>query len=201
MKSVYYIWVALCCGTISLSAQEYLMPDSSLTINTDIPEYFSKNLDAYVGTWEYRAGADVFRIVLKKDKRYGPDGEYRNERVYGGHVYMRDGEVVSNCIQIVEESTTLDDETMTISANNAELKEEYVEINELRLAFKDRIKNKYGLGTLTLIPATPQQVAQLHWKINREPEKVYLQMEEGESFPASDPTWSVPTDLILTKIE
>ena len=149
-----------------------------------------------MGTWEYRAGADVFRIVLKKDNHIAAhNGQFLNERIYGGHVYIRDGEVVSDCIQIVQESTTLDFDIMTISANNAELDEEDVEINELRLAFNDHIKNKYGLGTLTLIPGAP---AQLHWKIIREPEKVYI---SNDPMPESDPTWSVPTDVILTKVE
>jgi hypothetical protein len=164
----------------------------------DIPEYFSKNLDAYVGTWEYRRGADVFRIVLKKDNAFDDyDRTFLNERIYGGHVYIRDGIVVSDCIQIVEESTTLDSKTMSISANNASLNEEFVTPNELRLLFRDHLKNKFGLGTLTLIPGTP---AQLHWRIIREPEGVYI-LAAGESLPVFDPTWSVPTDVILTKVE
>jgi hypothetical protein len=168
------------------------------TLKTDVPEYATKNLDAYVGMWEYSNGAEVFRIVLKKDKRYDDyDGTYLNERIYGGHVYIRDGEVVSDCIQIVEESATLDYKTMSISANNAELNEEDVEINEFRLNFRDRLKNKIGLGTLTLIPGTPPQ---LHWKIMREPEGAVI-LGPGEELPVRDPTWSVPTDEILTKVE
>jgi hypothetical protein len=186
--------ISLFCGIISLQAQGRFV---DINPGRDIPEYFSKNLVAYVGTWEYRAGADVFRIVLKKDKHYGFDGEYLNERIYGGHVYIRDGEVASDCIQIVEESTTLDFDIMTISANNVEVDEEDVEPNELRLAFKDRIKNKRGMGTLTLILGAP---AQLHWKIMREPEGAVL-LRPGEELRERDPTWSVPTDLILTKIE
>ncbi|MDR0692649.1 MAG: hypothetical protein LBF69_06390 [Prevotellaceae bacterium] len=192
MKKILII-ISLCCGAILLSAQGQFIP-----IDTDVPESFSKNLDAYVGTWEYRAGADVFRIVLKKDKDYHDyDGTYLNERIYGGHVYVRDGEVVSDCIQIVEESTTFDYKIMSISANNAELDEENVDPNELRLAFRDRIKNKRGMGTLTLIPGTP---AQLHWKIMREPEGVVL-LKPGEELRERDPTWSVPKDVILTKVE
>ena len=197
MKKCLLYMGCLCCGTLSLSAQKHVVLDSSITINTDKPKYFSKNLDAYVGTWEYRAGADVFRIVLKKDKEYDYDGTYLNEQIYGGHVYIRDGEVVSDCIQIVQESTTLDFDIMTISANNASLSEEYVDPNELRLAFKDRIKNKRGMGTLTLIPGAP---AQLHWKIIREPEGAVL-LKPGEELREKDPTWSVPTDVILTKVE
>jgi hypothetical protein len=191
MKKII-LFISLCCGAMSLSAQKI-----PIDINAGTPEYFSKNLDAYVGTWEYRNGADVFKIVLKKDKEYGPDKEYLNERIYGGHSYIRNGVVVSNCIPAVLKSVTLDSKTMSISANNAEVDEENVEVNELRLGFKDRLKNKIGLGTLTLIPGAP---AQLHWRIIREPEGVYL-LKAGESLPVSDPVWSVPTDVILTKIE
>jgi hypothetical protein len=190
MKKII-ICIALCCGALSLSAQRQLDPGIMIK-----PEYFSKNLDAYVGTWEYHAGADVFRVILKKDKRYDHKGTYLNERIYGGHVYIRDGQVVSDCIQIVEESTTLDYE-MSISANNAEILEEDVEANELRLGFRDRIKNKIGLGTLTLIPGAPPQ---LHWKIIREPEGAVL-LKAGEELLVREFTWSVPTDVILTKVE
>ena len=194
----FILCISLCGVALSLSAQKHVVLDSSITINTDKPKYFSKNLDAYVGVWEYSSGADVFRIVLKKDKDFDEyDGTFLNERIYGGHVYMRDGAVVSDCIQIVLESTTLNYKTMSISANNAELKEEYVEINELRLAFQDFLKNKDGLGTLTLIPGAP---AKLHWKINREPEGAVL-LKPGEELREKDPTWSVPKDVILTKVE
>jgi hypothetical protein len=195
MMKKFMLFIGLCCGTLSLSAQKQLTPD---IIGEVEPKYFSKNLDAYVGTWEYRLGADVFRIVLKKDKEYDDyDGRYLNERIYGGHVYIRDGEVVSDCIQIVEESATFDDETMSISANNVELDEEDVKPNELRLGFRDRLKNKTGLGTLALIPGAP---AQLHWKIIRKTEGVYL-LKAGESLPVFDSAWSVPTDVVLTKVE
>jgi hypothetical protein len=168
------------------------------TLQTDVPEYATKNLDAYVGTWEYREGADVFRIVLKKDRDYDDyDGTFLNERVYGGHLYIHDGEVVSDCIPVVLTSTTFDYSTMSISANNVELDEEDVETNELRLGFRDRLKNKTGLGTLTLMPGIP---ALLHWKIIRKTEGVYI-LEAGESLPVFDPAWSVPTDVILTKVE
>jgi hypothetical protein len=200
MKKIL-LCISLFCGTVSLHAQGRFV-DINTTINTiGIPEYPTKNLDAYVGMWEYRAGADVFRIVLKKDNAFDDyDGTFLNERIYGGHSYIRDGEVISDCILAVLESTTFDSKTMSISANNVEVREEEVEPNELRLAFKDRLKNKIGLGTLTLIPATHRQPAQLHWKIIRKPEVIYF-LEEGESLPVSDPTWSVPTDLILTMVE
>jgi hypothetical protein len=190
--------MALCSGIVSLYAQGHFVLDSSITIN---PEYFSKNLDAYVGTWEYSKGADIFRIILKKDNEFDDyDGTFLNERIYGGHLYIRDGQLISDCIPAVLASTTMDYETMSISANNAELDEEDVEPNKLRLAFQDFLKNKDGLGTLTLIPATHFGQAQLHWKIIRKPEGAYILME-GESLPVSDPTWSVPTDLMLTKVE
>jgi hypothetical protein len=192
MKKIL-LYIYLFCGIISLQAQGHFV---DINPGRGIPEYVSKNLDAYVGTWEYSKGADVFRIILKKDNDFDDyDGKFLNERIYGGHVYIRDGQVISDCIQIVQESTTLNYETMSISANNVEVREEDVNPNRLRLGFKDFLKNKIGLGTLTLIPGTP---AQLHWKIIREPEMVYI---GNEPIPVRDPTWSVPTDLILTKVE
>jgi hypothetical protein len=196
----FLLCMSLFCGIVSLYAQKHLIPDSSLTISIGIPKYFSKNLDAYVGTWEYSKGADVFKVVLKKDKEYGPDGTYLNERIYGGHLYIRDEVVVSDCIPAVLSSTTLDSKVMSISANNVSLREENVKSNELRLGFKDRLKNKIGLGTLTLIPATRFRPAQLHWKIIREPEGAVI-LKAGEELRVKDPTWSVPTDLMLTKVE
>jgi hypothetical protein len=196
MKKIL-ILISLCCAAFSLNAQGLLI-DIDGPDRTDVPEYFSKNLDAYVGTWEYREGTEVFRIILKKDRDYDDyDGTYLNERIYGGHLYIHDGEVISDCIQMVGESTSLDYKTMSISANNAEIDEEDVDANELRLVFRDRLKNKTGLGTFTLIPGAP---AQLHWKIIRKTEGVYI-LAAGESLPVVDPTWSVPTDVILTKVD
>jgi hypothetical protein len=186
--------MSLFCGIVSLHAQGHFVDVNII----GIPEYFSKNLDAYVGTWECSKGADIFRIVLKKDNHIAVhNGTFLNERIYGGHLYIRDGQLISDCIPAVLASTTFDSKTMSISANNAELDEEDVDANELRLNFRDRLKNKIGLGTLTLIPGAP---AQLHWKIMREPEGAVI-LKAGEELRVKDPTWSVPTDLILTKVE
>jgi hypothetical protein len=160
-------------------------------------DFFTQNLDAYVGTWEYTDGNCTFRIYLKKGKSYySKGGPLMEEIVYGGHYIERNGVVITDLEKATKWATD-EDNRMTIVAGNGKKEESQVNPNVLTFVFKDKLKEKGGAGKLTLIPGNP---AQLRWHIQKTRERPNLFLIVGEPMPVREPGWTVPEDVILTKI-
>ena len=159
--------------------------------------YYTANLDAYVGIWEYSDDTCTFRIYLKKGKSYSYDVEtltkrYSNEEIFGGHYIKRNGVVIIN-LEAATRKATAYNNTMTISASNSQEAAEMVNPNVLMLAFYDDLKDKSGTGELTLIQGNP---AQLHWQITETDIRYSMKGVPELVMPG----WTVPEDVILTKI-
>ena len=163
------------------------------------PTKFTKNLDAYVGTWEYSSATCTFRIYLKKGKSYAnKGGTFWNEIVYGGHYIAYNGIVITDMEAAVKRATdqTRTENEMNIVASNAKEKENQVNPNVLTFSFRDDLKDKRGTGKLTLTPGNP---AKLRWQILKTSEKIILLLD-GEPMPVIHQGWTVPEDVVLTKI-
>jgi hypothetical protein len=160
-------------------------------------KYYIKNLDAYVGTWEYVSDTCTFRIYLKKGKSYASKGgTFWNEMVFGGHYIARNGVVITNLERLTKTADDRDSR-MTIVASNARETATEVDPNELTFTFNDVLKDsKRGHGKLTLIPGNP---AKLHWQILKTDERVII-LFDGAPMPVIHLDWTVPEDVILTKI-
>ncbi len=161
-------------------------------------DWFTKNLDAYVGTWEFQSDTCTFRLYFKKGKSYvNKGGRLREEIIYGGHYVKRNGIVI---IDLEEAMKTANDEDprKTIIASNGKEEESQVDPNVLTFVFRDDLKDKRGYGRLTLISGEPLQ---LRWQILERGEMVYITIEGVDPPPPPIPRdWTAPTDVILTKI-
>jgi len=163
------------------------------------PTRFTKNLNAYTGTWEFQSDTCTFRLYLKKGKSYSCKGcPLANEMVFGGHYIERNGVVLTDLEAATKIATdqTRTENGMTIVAANQEPEEHLVNPNVLTFVFGDRLKDKKGSGELTLIPGSPMQ---LRWHIQNRSEKIFLRIV-GDPDPIIHQGWTVPTDVILTKI-
>jgi len=159
-------------------------------------DFFTANLDAYVGTWEYKNDTCTFRIYLKKGKSYyRKGGPLMEEMVFGGHYIERNGVVITD-LEAATKVATDAGGIMTIYASNAREEENQVDPNVLTLGFRDALKDKGGSGKLTLIPGDP---AKLHWQILKTDERRII-LVDGAPMPVIHLDWTVPTDVFLTKI-
>ena len=163
----------------------------------EVAEYFTANLDAYTGIWEYADDTCTFRIYLKKGKSYYHYGPLSHEKVYGGHYIARNGIVITDLKEAVKQAIEEPQIGMTLSASNFEYEENLVNPNVLRFVFGDDLKDKMGGGLLTLISGNPMQ---LRWQILKESERVYYWEVGVDPEPVIHEGWTVPEDVILTKI-
>ena len=160
------------------------------------PTEFTKNLDAYVGTWEYSSATCTFRLYLKKGKDYyRKGGPLRSEIIYGGHYIARNGIVITD-LEAIAKIADDEDTRMPIVATNAEETAAEVNPNLLIFTFVDDLKDKWGDGKMTLIPGNP---AKLRWQILRMCEKIFIPISD-EPEPVIQQGWTVPEDVVLTKI-
>ena len=161
------------------------------------PAKFTKNLDAYTGTWEYVSDTLTFRIYLKKGKSYyRKGGPLSHELIYGGHYIKRNGVVITNLEEFMKTATD-EDSGPTIDASNCKWDEEDVNPNRLGLTFRDDLKDKRGDGQLLLIEGNPMK---LHWQIQKMQKKYFMWEVGVDPEPVIQPGWTVPTDIILTKV-
>jgi len=162
-----------------------------------VGNYYTKNLNAYVGTWEYTDADCTFRIYLKKGLSYynKTTNRLRWEMVYGGHYIERNGVVITD-LEAATKLAAEDDSVMSITASNGKEEETLVNPNVLTLGFYDDLKEKGGTGLLTLTPGNP---AQLRWQITKTDERVFLTVI-GDPEPVFHEGWTVPEDVVLTKI-
>jgi len=181
------ILISLCClFCVSIHAQ---------------PPKFTKNLDAYVGTWEFKNDTMTFRIYLKKGKSYyRKGGPLSHEMVYGGHYIERNGVVITDLKEAVNRATddTRTANGMTIVASNSQFEESQVNPNMLTFVFSDKLKDKTANGQLTL--QTNAIVPQLRWQILRMSERVSIWVRGIDPEPVVLEGWTVPENVILTKV-
>ena len=166
-----------------------------------VGDYYTANLDAYVGTWEYSDANCTFRIYLKKGKDYySKGGPLCCEAVYGGHYIKQAGANIPlvDLTNAVQKATDENRKGLTITADNGKKEASQVNPNELVFVFRDDLKgNKRGIGRLTLIPGNP---AKLRWHIQKTAERGLIIRIDNEPSPVIHEGWTVPEDVILTKI-
>ncbi len=157
--------------------------------------YQTKNLDAYVGVWQYVSGTDTFQVALRKGIK-STRFSY-SECLIGGYKYVKNGVIVYSHVQnfpstFTNENFETFDMTIAIMGTNAFVDPNQIDPNEVRIFFKDRGLNKTTQSGL-LILLSPSQA---RWTLkDDEGDFVYL---PGEIIPADG--FSVPTDVVMTKI-
>ena len=95
----------------------------TIVVSCLMAQWYTKNLDAYVGTWEYTDDTTTFRIFLKKGVSRILSDPY--EIIYGGQYLARNGVVIIDQEAAVQRATdkTRTENGLTISASNAQEEE------------------------------------------------------------------------------
>ena len=160
-------------------------------------EFYTKNLDAYVGTWQYATATDTFRIVLKK----GIESTRHSycECLIGGYCHVKNGVLVGDYIgagnfpaQFLDKDIYMTDLSITVSGTNAFVNPNSIDPNRIRIHFKD-----IGLGKSTMkgqmLLLSPTQA---RWILKAGEADIALL--PGEVPPPVG--FSVPKDVVMTKI-
>ena len=155
---------------------------------------YTKNLDDYVGTWQYATLTDTFQIAFRKGIR-SLKHSY-SECLIGGYRYVKNGILVADFTdfpsKFSDKDFSKDDLSITVMGTNSKVNLDRVESNKIRIFFKDRGLNKTGVGQMLLL----RSATQAHWT---------LEDDEGNHiiWPGRAPWvdgFSVPTDVTLIKI-
>lgn len=152
---------------------------------------YSANLDFYVGTWVYSdpsIGAE-FTVKLRKTSRIDKYGI--NHCLVGAYTYKIDGQIVSDCM--VKFNDQVDALYMPIYATNSALQQSDANPNRVYIFVEDVVMRKKTFSNeIEIISSTDPK--KIHW---------ILRNDEGE-FEAHElppDEFSIPTDVVLTKVE
>ena len=149
---------------------------------------FTENLDAYVGTWEYKNPNIVFRVFLRKgikvtDRSFG-------ECLVGDYFYQLNGVVLDayDESKVPAELNVRNWQRVVVLASNGGFRREYINANELYMFLTDkRLKKRSMSCKITLLSPT-----QIRW---------YVENDEGPVDMDFIHEFSIPTDLVLTKVK
>lgn len=151
---------------------------------------YSANLDFYVGTWVYSDPSIGEEFTVKLRKTYRNDKYGINHCLVGAYTYKKDGQIVSDCM--VKFNDQVDALYMPIYASNSVL-HQGVNPNRLYMYLRDFVMRKKTFSNeIEIISSTNPK--QIHW-ILRNDEGEY----ETKDLPPDE--FSIPTDVILTKVE
>jgi len=172
---LYFVLILL--STENLFCQQIII--------TQLPIY-TKNLNAYIGIWEYNNGSDVFRISLKKVNEDIPVSI--GECLIGDYYYQKNGVLLDSYVEsqipIIYNNITRSE--VVIYATNGKYNVNYVDPLKLRVNFNDKRLNKFtGSGSIEFISPT-----QIRW---------VLKDDEGDYYEDPIMGFSVPTNVIMTK--
>ena len=152
---------------------------------------YSANLDFYVGTWVYSDPSIGEEFTVKLRKTYRNDKYGINHCLVGAYTYKKDGQIVSDCM--VKFNDQVDALYMPIYATNSVLRQSLVNPNRLYMYLEDFVMRKTTFSNeIEIISSTNPK--QIHW-ILRNDEGEY----ETKDLPPDE--FSIPTDVILTKVE
>lgn len=157
---------------------------------TEVQPY-SANLDFYVGTWVYSdpaIGAE-FTVKLRKTSRIDKYGI--NHCLVGAYTYKEDGQVRSDCM--FRFNNQVDALYMPIYATNSALQQSDANPNRVYMFVEDVVMRKKTFSNeIEIISSTDPK--KIHW-ILRNDEGEY----ETHELPPDE--FSIPTDVVLTKVE
>jgi len=159
------------CGLITASLSA--MPARKLPAS---PE----QLPTMVGTWEWHAGAETFRVVLQRETAFKlPDGSV-HDVIIGTHSYRSEFSTSENSVGArgVDGNPGF---TLFGFPNTS---------GKLLLSFHDITKNKQGNVSLQTVPGKPNE---LRWQLTPPTETVSL----NKTIPAG---YTVPTTMLLTRV-
>lgn len=165
--------------------------------------YYTKNLDAYVGTWVYESNDTIFKIKFKKGSEEGLDAIFNG--LYGGYLLSVKGSVIEDYMSRLPVSWNYRTEpkprNLYIWATNSSYHIEDVTPNFLGVMFYDQRKKHFGgkgLGGGLIQLLSPDKI---HWKLD-EKRGIWNETEGDDSIDEAmlKPIgFSVPSDVIMVK--
>ncbi|MCE1154817.1 MAG: hypothetical protein LWW91_01620 [Bacteroidales bacterium] len=178
-KRFFLIPVLIAC-TCLIMGQDNWRLDKNMTV-------YSTNLDAYVGEWEYREANEVFRIHLKKGKLNISHSS--GECLIGDYFYQSDGVIFDSYTpnKIPAERNSDNGVEIVIYANNANINIENSNPNVLYMLLRDKRFKKSSYSCKIFLLSENQ----IRW---------YLVNDEGPVDEDFIDGFSIPTDVILTKV-
>ena len=176
----------------------FLLLSASSTYGQNIRQWYTANIDFYVGTWRYTNTStnEEFTIKLRKTV-YTSSSLVRRDCIVGAYTYKKNGAVVlDNMNEFMIDRTEFPG---PIYATNVRETAAAVNPNKLETTVQDygiltpaSGRPKSGRGTITIISTgNPKKI---HWEL-KDTEGARI---VGHSAPMG---FSIPTDIVLTKID
>ena len=182
MKKIIYIFTFLLLSTSGMYGQ-------------NITHGYGANLDFYVGTWRYTNTSTKEEFTIKLRKSVYTAYNTRKDCVVGAYTYKKNGVVILDNMDKFTNNRSPGN-SVPIYASNAKANISDSNPNELYLSVRDYglVSDgvpKYGIGNITInSTGNPKKI---RWVLE-DPEGVYI---KGDWLPG----FTIPTDIILTKIE
>jgi hypothetical protein len=150
---------------------------------------YTKNLDAFVGIWEYKTKNELFRIVFIKGIN---DKTSLYDCVIGGYLYIKNGDTIGDYTKNIPVRVGSNTKDITILGTNSAYDSTHLNPNRIRLTFTDRKIGKTTWGfprnNFTLLSPTEASF------------KVFNnEGMDGEETPPEE--FSVPVDVIMKKVK
>jgi hypothetical protein len=174
MKLFFTLWSILCFQLCWAQTAEQTI-------------FYTRNLDAFVGTWEYTFATDTFRVVFRKGIL--STGLY-GETLIGGYRHVQNGALKGDYTSgipaiFLRDDFDEEDSRITVMADNGCTRPEGVP-DWLSLFFKDMgTVHTTVSGRIYMLSPT-----QIQWKL----------WEDEGVYEEELPGFSVPEDIIMTKI-
>ena len=176
-----------------------LLLSSNTTYGQNMRQWYSTNLDFYVGTWRYTntTTKEEFTIKLRKSV-YITMTNIKWDCVVGAYTYKKNGVVVLDNMNKYMNDRSIGNPVPIYATNSRETAAE-LNPNELEASIQD-----YGiLWPGSALPKSGRGVITIVSTGN--PKKIHWELKDSEGIVIIDhtppPGFSIPTDMILTKIE
>ena len=139
--------------------------------------------EAFLGTWEWRSGSEIFRMTLRRDRFYSlPNGD-RIHVILGQHSFTRNGVILEDSYH------------PNVHARRGwSLLGRPHEDWSISMGFLDLSKDKSGEASLSIDPDSPDN---LHFEL-RGVEGAYI--VTPNSPPPPSPGFTIPTSMTLTRV-
>lgn len=164
---------------------------------------YTKNLDAYVGTWVYQSNDTIFKIVFQKGKEESRTNI--SDGLFGGYSLSVRGVLVENYMSPLpsfwDYSISPKPRNLYIWATNSTYNPRIVDPNTLGVMFYDQRKRHFGGKGLTGGLIQLLSPNKIHWKLD-EKRGIWNETEGDDSIDEAmlKPIgFSVPSDVIMVK--
>ena len=185
MRKIIYIFTLLLLSVSSMHGQS-------------IEQWYSTNLDFYVGTWKYTNTTTNEEFTIKLRKSVYIAYNIRRDCIVGAYMYKKNGVTILDNMNKYTDDRSIGN-SVPIYASNANKTASLSNPNRLRgtiqdygILWPDSTLPKYGQGIITIVSTV-------------NPKKIRWELKDGEGprIVGHHPPmgFSIPTDIILTKID